>query len=138
MTTATCNTSACATKPTEHAVQSTEQTRGGSFFRPNCDIVETADELRIYADVPGATGDDIDIHFEKGALTIHAKVHDRRPTEPKYALREYGVGGFFRTFQVDETIDTGRIRAEVKGGVLTLHLPKSETVKPRKIAVLSA
>ena len=138
MATATCNTSACATKPSEQAVLSSEQTRGGSFFRPNCDIVETADELRIYADVPGATSEDIDIHFEKGALTIHAKVNERRQAEAKYALREYGVGGFFRTFQVDESIDTGRIRAEVKGGVLILHLPKSEAVKPRKIAVLSA
>lgn len=130
-------TTACAT-PNETAIQSNETTRGGSFFRPNCDIVETTDEIRIVADVPGATGNDIDIHFEKGALTIHANVKERRNADAKFILREYGVGGFFRTFQVDESIDAERIQAEVKNGVLTLHLPKAEAVKPRKIAVKSA
>lgn len=124
--------------PAENAVQSSEQTRGGSFYRPNCDIIETTDELRIVADVPGATGKDIDIHFEKGALTIHANVCERGSADAKYIRREYGVGGFFRTFQVDESIDAEKIRAEVKGGVLVLHLPKAEALKPRKIAVQSA
>lgn len=132
------STTACVNTPTENAVQTSENTRGGSFFRPNCDVVETADEIRIIADVPGATESNIDIHLEKGALTIHANVADRRPADTKYILREYGVGGFFRTFQVDESIDGDRIHATVRDGVLSLHLPKAESVKPRKIAVKSA
>lgn len=124
--------------PEDPVVPNSETTRGGSFFRPNCDIVETAEELRVYADVPGATREDIDIHFEKGSLTIHAKVADRHGSGARFIRREYGVGGFFRTFRVDESIDANGIRAEVKNGVLTLRLPKAEAVKPRKIAVQSA
>ena len=55
--------------------------------------------------------------------------------ELDYLLREYGVGDFYRAFQVSEVIDPSRIQAEYSGGVLTLHLPKSEAAKPRKIAV---
>ncbi len=52
-----------------------------------------------------------------------------------YLLREYGVGDFYRTFRVSEQIDASRIEAEYADGVLKLHLPKVEAVKPRKITV---
>ena len=52
-----------------------------------------------------------------------------------YFLREYGVGDYYRSFQISEAIDAGKISAEYADGVLTLHLPKTEAVKPRKIAV---
>jgi HSP20 family protein len=51
---------------------------------------------------------------------------------------EYGIGDFFRTFTIGETIDADKISAELKDGVLTLHLPKTEAVKPRRIEVQSS
>jgi HSP20 family protein len=122
-------------KSTAAEVSSAEQTRGGRFYRPNVDILEREDELVVLADVPGAEAEDIDIDFEEGNLTIRAKVELRQPPETQYLLREYGVGDFFRTFQVSERIDASRITAECNDGVLTLHLPKVEAAKPRKIAV---
>jgi HSP20 family molecular chaperone IbpA len=112
-----------------------ESTRGGPYYRPNVDIYELADELIVQADMPGAKSDDIDIQFEDGSLTIHARVPQRRSGDINYLRQEYGVGDFYRTFRVSEHIDTTRISAEYTDGVLTLHLPKVEAVKPRKIKV---
>ena len=112
----------------------TEQTRSGEFYRPDVDILELADELVVHADVPGARNDDIDISFEDGALTIYAKVGERPPSGP-LLLREYGVGDYRRTFRVSEQIDASRISAQYADGVLTLHLPKAEKARPRKIQV---
>ena len=58
-----------------------------------------------------------------------------KATARRCLLREYGVGDYYRSFQVSEAIDAGKISAEYADGVLTLHLPKAEAVKPRKIAV---
>lgn len=111
-----------------------EQTRSGFYYRPNVDIVERQDELLVLADVPGATPEEIDVDFKDGTLTIHAKVAPRNE-DANFLIRHYGVGDFWRTFQIAETIDASKISAEFADGVLTLHLPKAESAKPRKISV---
>ncbi len=126
------------TKKAAERPESAERTRGGQFFRPNCDIVERADELLVLADVPGAQGDRIDVKFEDGTLSIHAPIDRRQAPETEYLLCEYAVGDYWRTFQVSEAVDASKISAEYANGVLTLHLPKAESLKPRKIAVTSA
>jgi len=113
----------------------TERTRNGRHYVPNVDIFETPEELTLLADLPGVDGQDVDIHFENGELSIYGKVKERQPEGTTYLLREYGTGDFHRTFQISESIDSARISAEYNDGVLTLHLPKVEAVKPRKIAV---
>lgn len=113
-----------------------EPTRnGGLCFRPNVDIVETPDELIVFADVPGVAKDDVDIQFENGTLTLWGRVRPRQSEGTSFVLREYGVGDFHRSFRVSEQIDAGRITAKLNGGVLTLHLPKAEAARPRKISV---
>lgn len=116
---------------------STEHTRSGACFRPNVDIVELPDELVVLADMPGTTSQDTQIDFENGTLSIHARVAPRQPQGTEYLLQEYDVGDFFRTFQVSEAIDANHITAEYANGVLTLHLPKAEAARPRKIQVRS-
>jgi HSP20 family molecular chaperone IbpA len=122
-------------KPAAPEAQGTEYTRGGTVYRPHVDIVERDDELLVLADMPGTAGDLIDIDFEGGELTIHARVPPRQPAGGEYLLREYGVGDYLRTFRVSEKIDAGKISAEYADGVLTLHLPKAEALRPRKISV---
>jgi HSP20 family protein len=116
-------------------VTRTEQTRTGRMYRPFVDILEQRDELLLLADMPGTSSEDIDINFEKGELTIHGRVRPRQPEGTDYLLSEYGTGDYYRTFQVSESIDVERISAEYTAGVLTLHLPKTDAVKPRKISV---
>ncbi len=112
-----------------------EQTRSGRWYRPNVDIVEKQAELVVQADMPGLASDLIDIRFEDGMLTIHGRVPARQTADARFLLQEYGVGDFYRTFRVSEEIDASRITAEYASGVLTLHMPKAEAVKPRTIAV---
>jgi HSP20 family protein len=113
-----------------------EQIRGGTFFTPRVDILETSDELLLYADVPGARPDGLDLRFKKGELVVHAQCAPRGP-DGNFLACEYGVGDFHRAFSISDAIDASRIAAELKNGVLTVHLPKSEAVKPRRIAVQS-
>ena len=123
------------TNPATEEVTPAEHTRSGRYYRPNVDILDQADELVLLADLPGADGDAIDIHFEDGELTIHAKVEPRQDEKTGYLLHEFGVGDFYRTFRISEALDASKITAEYTDGVLTLRLPKTEEARPRKIAV---
>ncbi len=109
--------------------------RGGNVYRPIVDIIENKDELLILANMPGTSPQDIDVKFEDGNLTIHGRVKARQNDGTQYLLQEYGVGDFYRAFQVGESVDASRISAELTDGVLKLHLPKVEAVKPRMIHV---
>jgi HSP20 family protein len=112
-----------------------ESTYGGRGYAPVVDIIEEDDELLLLADVPGARAEDIDIDFERGLLTLHARVTPRQSPDTNYLLREYGVGDFYRSFRIGEGIDPDKIDAEIANGVLRLHLPKAEAIKPRKVQV---
>ncbi len=114
-----------------------EHTRTGQFYRPHVDILEQNGDLVLVADMPGVKSDAIDIDFEDGVLTIQGHVAPRNENVG-YLLQEYGVGDFYRTFRVSEQVDASKIRAEYANGVLTLHLPKAEEAKPRKIEVRAA
>jgi HSP20 family molecular chaperone IbpA len=122
--------------PTEETT-AVEQMRGGRCFRPDVDILEEDDELLVMADIPGAKPDKIDIEFEDGQLTIHAEVAPRQEEKTEYLLSEYDVGSYHRSFQISEAVASEKISAEYTEGVLTLHLPKSESSKRRKINVHS-
>lgn len=123
------------TKTASDEVADAESTRSGRFYRPNVDILEQEEELLVLADIPGAKGDKIDVKFEDGTLAIHAQVEPREDERNEYLLREYGVGDYYRTFRVSEAIDAGKITADYADGVLTLHLPRAEAAKPRRISV---
>jgi HSP20 family protein len=101
---------------------------------PRVDVLETDDEILVYADMPGVTAEDVDIRFENGELAVHGRRAASHPDKSR-ATREFEVTGYFRSFRVAEQIAADKIEAALKNGVLTLHLPKVEAVKPRRIAV---
>src|SRR5688572_9207992 len=92
-------------KVEEPQFPTTEQTRGGQFYRPHIDILEREDELLLLADMPGLRSEDIEVSFEDRQLTIHGHVRPRQNDQTRYLLQEYGIGDFYRTFQVSEQID---------------------------------
>ena len=122
------------TKREESNVPTVERTRGGVTYSPRVDIVEAEDELVLYADLPGVAQEDLDIRFENRELTIQGKVGSRHK-DTQFVYGEYGIGDFYRTFTIGEQIDSSKISAELMDGVLTLHLPKVEDAKPRRIDV---
>lgn len=111
-----------------------ERTRGGTTYNPRVDIFESDEELVLYGDLPGVEPNALDVHFENRELVIHGKVAPRQKGV-HYLYSEYGIGDFYRAFTIGEDIDARRISAELKHGVLTIHLPRTEAVKPRRIDV---
>jgi HSP20 family protein len=112
----------------------TERLRQQPSYTPRVDILEAKDELVLYADVPGVEPGNVHINFERGELSIHGKCQPRHENVNLH-LSEYGIGDYYRSFTIGEAIDVNKISAELKDGVLTVHLPKSEAVKPKKIQV---
>jgi HSP20 family molecular chaperone IbpA len=111
-----------------------EATRGGAHFTPRVDIVETENELTLYAEVPGVRPEDVNLNYERGELLLHGRVAPRGG-QRGWLLQEYEVGDFYRAFSIHESIDSSRIEAECKNGVLIVHLPKAEAARPRQINV---
>lgn len=121
----------------ESAVERRNLARNRRAYSPNVDIVETSDEVLVFADMPGVGSENLDIHFENGELFLHGKVAERIPEGAKLISREYGFGDFYRVFTISEQVDSEKITAEYRDGVLVLHLPKVEAAKPRKIKVVA-
>lgn len=103
------------------------------FIRPAVDIFETEEGLTLIADLPGVNKDDLHVDIDQNLLTVQANARSHLSGEP--VLREFIHGNFYRQFQLPDEIDPGKIAAEMKNGVLTLQLPKSEAAKPRHIAI---
>jgi HSP20 family molecular chaperone IbpA len=127
---------ALTTKESGNQLAQAELTRDKPLYVPRFDIWETDDELMLCGDMPGVTPDDVDIRFENRELVIHGRVEPRNE-QAQYIYQEYGIGDFQRSFTVGEMVDSSKIAANMRDGVLTIHLPKTEEMKPRRIKVAS-
>jgi HSP20 family molecular chaperone IbpA len=121
----------------EKAELATEDTRTGHVFRPDVDILEHPDAYVILADMPGISEETVDIHLEKGILTMDARDGTDSPDSTK-RYSEYRSGGYHREFRISEDIDTTTVSAQMRDGVLELRLPKSVASQPRRIEVSAA
>ncbi len=123
-----------AKKPAQADVATAEPMHGGPVFTPRVDIFESEDELTLQADMPGVDLDGIDIRFEHGELTLHGRVSPR-DEGVQLMYQEYDVGDFHRSFKIGSWIDASKIAAQLADGILSVHLPKSDAAKPRRIQV---
>lgn len=105
-----------------------------NYVAPEVNIFETKDGYILEAEMPGVSRAGLDISVEGNTLTIIGR---RQPEELKAEIvhRESTKADYRREFELDPAIDTAKIDAKVEQGVLTIHLPKSERVKPRKVTV---
>ncbi len=104
------------------------------FATPEVNIFETKDGYLLEAEMPGVTKDGLEVTLEQNELTIVG--HRQKETPPGMALfRECPGADFRRVFELDPAIDTSKVSAKMEQGVLTLTLPKSEQVKPRRVKV---
>jgi HSP20 family protein len=104
---------------------------------PPVDIFQNGDhELVLKAELPDLEREDIDINIENFVLTIKGeKKFNSEIKEEQYHHVERRYGTFSRSFSLPQTVDTGRVAAEYKNGVLTIRIPLREEAKPRQIKV---
>jgi len=103
-------------------------------FAPAVDIYDGGEQIVLVADMPGVAAGSLDVHLDRGELTIRGRVTPL-PHAGQMVFQEYRVGDFVRSFTLTEDIDPEGISAELTNGVLTLRLPKPTERKPRKITV---
>jgi len=100
------------------------------------DVVEDENGYQVQAAIPGIDPDDLEITYNNNFLTIQGEVKaDREVEESRYHLRERRYGKFVRTITLPAEVNADEISASYKAGILTLHLPKSEEAKPKRIPV---
>ena len=100
------------------------------------DVVEKGDEFIVKASVPGVNPDDIEVTFTNNVLTIKGEIKSETENMgDRYHMRERRYGSFSRSISLDSRINSDKIQAAYEHGVLTLHLPKAEEVKPKRISI---
>lgn len=110
--------------------------RSNRPWSPSVDVFETEDALTLKADLPEVKIEDIDVRVENQTLTLRGQRKFAKEEQIKgYHRIERSYGEFVRSFAVPSTVDTEKVQADYKNGVLTITLPKKEAAKPRQVKV---
>jgi HSP20 family protein len=107
-------------------------------WAPSADISETEKEFVIRAELPAVKKEDVQVTVDQGIITIKGerKQQKEEKTEKFHRVENF-YGSFERSFSLPDSVNTDAIRCESKDGILTVHIPKTETQKqePKKIAI---
>ena len=124
----------------EHTQNETLQERDAETMNqrqtvtPPVDIFENESELLLVAELPGVHPDQLEVELEDGELRIFGR-RTSTATEGEVLARGFHELDFERRFRLPQTIDGSKVSADLNAGLLTLHLPKHESVRPRRIQV---
>jgi HSP20 family protein len=108
--------------------------RTAAYISPEVNIYETKDAYTLEAEMPGVNKEGIEITLEGNELTLTGHKTVEEP-KAECLYHESRMADYRRVFELDPTIDTGKITASMEQGILKLELPKAEKVKPRKISI---
>ncbi len=117
------------TEPGANGHRSNEQ-----FVSPMATVLENADGYTLQVEMPGVGKDGLEMWVENNELTLVGR-RSLSGITGTVLHRESRRENFRRSFELDPSIDSGKISARIEQGVITLSLPKADQVKPRKIAV---
>ena len=107
-----------------------------SQWSPLVDIVEDDKEYLIKAELPEMKREDIRVSVENNLLTLRGeRKFEQEEKDKKFHRVERAYGSFARSFSLPDEVDSGKVSAEFKDGVLKVHLPKSPNAKPKSIEV---
>lgn len=113
-----------------------EETLPLTTWTPACDIYETAKEIVVKAELPGLKKEDVLVSIENNVLMIHGeRKFEEEVKRENFHRVERTYGEFLRTFTLPTFVDTTKIMAEFKDGLLMVFLPKREEAKPKQIEV---
>ena len=108
-------------------------------WKPLMDVVETKEGITLKVEVPGMKQEDINISLEDNTLTVKGeRKHESEVNEEGYTRFERSYGTFQRSVALPPTMDTERVKATYKDGVLEIQLPKREEARPKTIKVETA
>jgi len=116
------------------APETQQQSSPKTYVSPRVNITETKEGYLLEAEMPGVNKDGLEISLEGNELTFTGRRHDE-VHNLELVYRESTRRDYRRVFVLDPIIDSGKIEAKMENGVLRLHLPKAEKVKPRRITV---
>jgi len=114
--------------------RSTRDGFGERSVLPPVNITAANDEYLLEIEMPGVSREGLEISVQSHELTIVGKRHPEQ-IAGELVYRESSDADYRRVFEIGSDIDTGRISAEMHQGIVKLHLPKAERVKPRKIKI---
>jgi HSP20 family protein len=106
---------------------------------PAADIYESDHELIVNLDLPGVDPKAVDVRIENNLLTIRGERQvEQKQNRDNFHRVERSYGTFTRSFTLSTSVDSDKIRADYKAGVLNITLPKAEAAKPRRIQIAGA
>jgi HSP20 family protein len=112
----------------------TEQVKAQGWETPLVDIIESKDSYILEAEMPGVAKDGLEVLLDRSELTLLGR-RSVVASSAQALYRESSGRDYRRVFELDPTIDTSRISAQMEQGVLRLTLPKAEHAKPRRITI---
>lgn len=105
-------------------------------FSPAIDVIENSNDFTVTCELPGLEQKEIEVSIASNVLTIKGeKKSEQDDKKGKFYRKESWSGSFQRTLPLPASVETDKIQAELKDGLLTLLLPKKEEVKPKQITV---
>jgi len=105
-------------------------------WAPPVDIYEDGDNLVLKAELPGVNPDDVEIRVEDNTLYLKGeRKFEKEVKEQNYHRVERSYGNFTRTFSLPNSVDSDKVTANFKDGILTLTMPKKEEAKPKTIKI---
>lgn len=122
---------------TTAAAQSGRAQSGETWVRPPVDIWEDKDGITLSADMPGVSKDRLELRIDANSLIIEGQVQLQLSGDAEALYADLRSSLYRRTFSLSGELETGKIEATLKDGVLTVRIPKRAELRPRKIDVAS-
>jgi HSP20 family molecular chaperone IbpA len=120
---------------TDAATRNEAGQRSDAALMPPVDVIEDSAGITLRADLPGVPKEKLKLQVEAGTLTIEGEVSIAMPEGMEATYAEVSVPRFRRVFTLSKELDTGKVSAEFKHGVLSLRIPKAEHAQPRRIDI---
>jgi len=111
--------------------------RSESAIRPAVDVYETADGISLNADMPGVAKEHLDVQVEGNTLTVEGEMQFRMAENMKALYADVHSTLYRLSFVLSSELESSRVEANLKDGVLTVRIPKRAEMRPRHIEVQS-
>jgi len=120
---------------TSAVTKASEAARNELAMMPPVDVFEDAGGITLYADLPGVPKEKLSLHVEAGTLTIEGELALDLPEDMEASHAEVSLPRYRRAFTLSKELDTEKVSAEFKQGMLKLRIPQAEHAQPRRVEV---